>query len=124
MELVGALVVGLIVTVVGGLLVLYVWHKVFKQPETAPEPTPRTDDDEAMRLLKVMREQIRDKPGYTVYAGPAAESLGIEVDSHEYDRRLHDLVQAGYLEPSNRPALTAKGMYEITFDGIDAADSH
>jgi len=62
--LAGTLITGIIVTVVGGLLVLFIWHKVFKQSEGTPESkTPElvspAQDDTTIQLLKEMREQIR-----------------------------------------------------------------
>lgn len=122
---VGAILWTLAVTVVGGLLVLVIWHKFLKQPEIAPEPT-RTPEprDMGMRLLKAMREQIEGKRGYIVDAYIAARGLGMDFGSEEVDRHLHELVRAGYLEEDHRPAMTAQGVYKITFDGIEAADAH
>jgi hypothetical protein len=77
----------------------------------------------AMRLLKVMREQNRYQRGYFVYADQAAAELGIEIGSEELDSFLHDLVRAGYLQESAKPALTAQYVYMITHDGMDAADN-
>lgn len=120
--------VGLIVTVVGGLVVLFIWHKVLKQPEGTPEPTPEpgppAQDDTAMQLLKAMREQIRGKSGHTVVASEPAIGLGMEPGSHELDRCLYNLIEAGYLNKPSKPWLTTQYVYQITPAGIDAADAY
>ncbi len=89
-----------------------------QRPDHTPAPPDR------VRLLKAMREQIRGKRGYTVDANVAARGLGMDFGSEEVDRHLHHLVGAGYLqEHPTKPALTAQGVYTITFDGIDVADA-
>ncbi len=54
----------------------------------------------------------------------AANTLGLEGDSLDFDRRLQDLVGAEYLEEPASPALMAQGKYLITFEGIAAADNY
>ena len=49
-------------------------------------------DDETMQLLKVLREQLgKTSASRSVDALTAANSLGLERDSLEFHRRLHDL---------------------------------
>ena len=73
-----------------------------------------------------MRGQLGDtSPTRSVDAVAAANSLGMDSDTHEFARRMQDLVRAGYLEPDpNTAALAARGLYRITFAGLDAADSY
>jgi hypothetical protein len=82
--------------------------------------------DKTMQLLKAMRGQLGEtSASRSVDSVAAADSLGMGSDTREFDRRLQDLVRAGYLEPDpNSVAPTAQGMYRITFSGIYAADNH
>jgi len=79
-----------------------------------------------MQLLKAMREQLGDtSASRSVDAVAAAEALGMDTTTHDFDRRLQDLVRAGYLEPDPHSAApAARGLYRITFAGLDAADSY
>jgi DNA-binding IclR family transcriptional regulator len=79
-----------------------------------------------MQLLKAMRAQLGDtSASRSVDAVAAAEALGMDTTTHDFDRRLQDLVRAGYLEPDpNYPAPGTRGLYRITFAGLDAADSY
>ncbi len=86
-----------------------------------------------MQLLKAMRGQLEDtSASRTVDAVAAAEAIGMASATSDFDRRLNDLVWAGYLEPDpnapapdpNAPAPTTLRMYRITFSGIYAADNH
>ena len=82
-------------------------------------------DDETMQLLKAMREQLgKTSASRTVDAPAAANTLGLESGSLDFDRRLQDLVGAEYLEEPANPALMARGKYLITFEGIIAADNY
>ena len=74
-------------------------------------------------LLRRMREQIRGKTWRVVQAGDAARSMGIEPGYPEYERRMAELVGAGYLVPDPNPAKLSSGYYEITDEGIVAADN-
>jgi hypothetical protein len=82
--------------------------------------------DKTMQLLKAMRGQLGEtSASRSVDAVAAADSLGMGSGTREFDRRLQDLLRAGYLEPDpNSVAPTAQGMYRITFSGIYAADNH
>jgi hypothetical protein len=52
-------------------------------------------DDETMQLLKVMREQLgKTSASRSVDALAAANTLGLERSSLDFDRRLQDLVGA------------------------------
>src|SRR5829696_7671625 len=79
-----------------------------------------------MQLLKAMRGQLGDaSASRSVDAVAAAESLGMDTTTPDFDRRLQDLVRAGYLEPDpNSAAPAARGRYRITFAGLDAANSY
>ena len=82
-------------------------------------------DDETMQLLKAMREQLgMTSASRTVDALAAANTLGLEGGSLDFDRRLQDLVGAEYLEEPANPTLTTQGKYLITFEGIAAADNY
>jgi hypothetical protein len=53
-----------------------------------------------MHLLKAMKGQLGDaSASRSVDAVAAAEALGMDTTTHDFDRRLQDLVRAGYLEP-------------------------
>ena len=82
--------------------------------------------DKTMQLLKAMRGQLGEtSASRSVDAVAAAASLGMGSGTREFDRRLQDLVRAGYLEPDpNSSAPIVQGMYRITFSGIYAADNH
>ena len=61
---------------------------------------PRT-----MQLLKAMRGQLGDtSASRSVDAVAAAETLGMDTTTHDFDRRLQALVRAGYLEPDPHSA--------------------
>jgi len=79
-----------------------------------------------MHLLKAMREQLGDtSASRSVDAVAAANSIGMGSSTLDFDRRLNDLVRAGYLEPEpDSSAPTVQGMYRITFSGIYAADNY
>ncbi len=79
-----------------------------------------------MQLLKAMRGQLGDaSASRSVDAVAAAEALGIDTTTHDFDRRLQELVQAGYLEPDPHSAApSTQGIYRSTFSGIYAADNH
>lgn len=113
---VGTLVVTLVLAVVPRL-----WRRYFGRPAATPGPPDCSDN--GTRLLEAMREQIRGKRGYIVDAAVAARGLGMDFGSEEVDRYLHDLVRAGYLQEHPKRAVTAQGVYTITFAGIDAADA-
>ena len=82
-------------------------------------------DDETMQLLKVMREQLgKTSASRSVDALAAANTLSLDRTSLDFDRRLQDLVRAGYLEEPANPALRAQGKYLITFEGIAATDNY
>jgi len=79
-----------------------------------------------MQLLKAMREQLGDASASRgVDAQAAAESLGMDITTHDFDRRLQDLVRAGYLEPDpNSAAPATRGLYRLTLAGLDVADRY
>ncbi len=71
------------------------------------------------------REQLgKTSASRTVDALAAANTLGLESGSLDFDRRLQSLVGAEYLEEPANPALMAQGKYLITFEGITAADNY
>ena len=81
--------------------------------------------DKTMRLLKAMRGQLGDtSASRSVDAVAAANSIGMGSGTREFDRRLNDLVRAGYLEPDpNSSAPITQRKYRITFSGIYTADN-
>ena len=78
-----------------------------------------------MRLLKAMRGQLGDNSASrSVNVEAAANSIGMDSGTRDFDRRLHDLVRVGYLEPDpNSTAPTVQRKYRITFSGLYAADT-
>ncbi len=82
-------------------------------------------DEKTLQLLKAMRERIGEHSASRIVdAKAAADSLGMDSGTHDFDRRVRDLVRAGYLEPDpNATAPTTLRMYRITFSGIYAADN-
>ena len=78
-----------------------------------------------MRLLKAMRGQLGDtSASRSVDAVAAANRIGMGSGTREFDRRLNDLVRAGYLEPDpNSSAPITQRKYRITFSGIYTADN-
>ena len=79
-------------------------------------------DEKSLQLLRVMREQLGETAASrTVDAVAAANSLGMYPGT--LDRSLLYLVRAGYLEESADHAMTAQGLYLITFQGIAAIDN-
>ena len=79
-----------------------------------------------MQLLKAIRGQLGNaSASRSVDAVAAAEGLGMETTTPDFDRRLQDLVRAGYLEPDpHSAARAAQGLYRITLAGLDAADGY
>jgi len=79
-----------------------------------------------LQLLKAMRVQLGEaSASRSVDAVAAAEGLGMDTTTHDFDRRLQDLVRVGYLEPDPDSATPAvRGLYRITLAGLDAADSY
>jgi hypothetical protein len=60
-----------------------------------------------------------------VDAQDAANSLDMQSGTRDFERHLHDLVRAGYLEPDPNSSSTpsTQGIYRITFSGIYAAEN-
>jgi hypothetical protein len=57
-----------------------------------------------MQLLKAMRGQLGDaSASRSVDAVAAAEGLGMDTTTPDFDRRLQDLVRVGYLDPDPTP---------------------
>ncbi len=70
--------------------------------------------DKTMQLLKAMRGQLGDtSPTRSVDAQAAANSLGMHSGTRDLEGRLHDLVRAGYLDPTCT-ARTRQGIHRIT----------
>jgi DNA-binding IclR family transcriptional regulator len=79
-------------------------------------------DEESLRLLKVMREQLGGTTGRAVDAGEAAKRLGMHPAT--LDRSLLYLVRAGYVEEYADRAMSSRdGMFLITLQGIAAIDN-
>jgi hypothetical protein len=70
--------------------------------------------DKTMQLLKAMRRQLGDtSASRSVDAVAAANTLGMHSGTRDLEGRLHDLVRAGYLDPTST-ARTRQGIYRIT----------
>jgi hypothetical protein len=80
-------------------------------------------DERTLRLLRLMREQMRGKNSREVYSGPAAHALGMAPGYPEYEARLAELVRAEYLQPHPNPTMADQGVCLITDRGIGAADT-
>lgn len=80
-------------------------------------------DEKTLQLLKALREQIGDSSASRdVYPVVAANRLGTDAGApSEFAARVHELLQAGYLEQHPDTVLSAQGGYRITFKGIAAA---
>jgi DNA-binding IclR family transcriptional regulator len=79
-------------------------------------------DEESLRLLKAMREQLGETAGRAVDAGEAAKRLGMHPAT--LDRSLLYLVRAGYVEEYADRAMSSRdGMFLITLQGIAAIDN-
>lgn len=84
-----------------------------------------TVEEKTLRFLGLMREQVRGKNSREVHSGQAAREMGMAPGSRrhsEYEVRLNDLVQDGYLEPHPERTPTDYQRYLITDRGIAAAD--
>ena len=79
-------------------------------------------DEKSLRLLNVMREQLKDTTGRAVDAGAAAKRLGMSPETLE--RGLLYLAGAGYVEEyADRTMSSRNGMFLITLQGIAAIDN-
>jgi DNA-binding Lrp family transcriptional regulator len=82
-------------------------------------------DETTRKFLRRLRHRARGREWFgedhrNVYTGDVARELGM--DRPEYERRLEELVGAGYLLPHPNILFERQGMYRITDDGIAAAD--
>jgi hypothetical protein len=68
----------------------------------------------------LMRQQVAGKPSNMVSGSEPGRELGMETGTEELDRRMSDLVQAGYLEEIDN-THTASYLYRITQEGMDIA---
>jgi hypothetical protein len=79
-------------------------------------------DEKTLRFLRLIREQIRGKDSWVVSSGDAAHKLGMAPGYPEYESRLADLMQDGYLRPHPNRTLNSQGMHMIIEEGITTAD--
>jgi len=108
---------------------IFVWHNRRERAGFVDTPPTRHGlyaldlvvDERTHELLRRLREQQRGKTGRMVQAGDPARGMGIESGYPEYERRLADLVKAGYLVPNPNHTMLEYGYYEITDEGIVAA---
>ena len=82
-------------------------------------------DQTTRKFLRRLRHRARGQECFgedhrNVYTGDVARELGM--DRPEYERRLEELVGAGYLLPHPNILFERQGLYRITVDGIAAAD--
>jgi hypothetical protein len=125
---------GITIEVIGGgiLLILvalstYFWRRFWKRNH-APQATEASQaippasselEDKTMQLLKIMRQQVAGKSTDIVSGSDAGWKLGMEPGTEELNRRMSDLVQAGYLEEIDnlcmpRPTSTGSPRREWT----------
>jgi hypothetical protein len=74
-------------------------------------------NDAARRLLREMGYQAEHSPTPDVLPREAAEHLGLDPGSREYELALEHLRALGDIEPSSDPALSEQGFYQITVQG-------
>jgi DNA-binding MarR family transcriptional regulator len=82
-------------------------------------------ETKTLEFLRRLRDQVRGRERFgedhrNVYTGDVARELGM--DRPEYERRLEELVSAGYLLPHPNILFERQGVYRITDEGIAAAD--
>jgi hypothetical protein len=76
----------------------------------------------AERLLREMGRQVEGKADPIVEPDAAVEKLQMAPDSPLTEEALGRLVEAGYLERTQHPALgTAIGAYRLTEEGVARA---
>ena len=76
----------------------------------------------ANRLLREMGRQAQGKFEPIVVPRAAAERLNIDPESPVYLEAVNRLLEAGYLERTQNPALgTTMGTYRLTQEGLDKA---
>ncbi len=71
-------------------------------------------DETARRLLREMGYQAEDSPTAGVLPRKAAQNLGIDPETSEYELALEHLLALGDIAPSRDPALLEKGFYRLT----------
>jgi hypothetical protein len=74
-------------------------------------------NDTARRLLREMDHQAEGSPTPDVLPREAAENLGLDPATPEYEAALNHLVALGDIEPSPDPALSSQGLYRLTRQG-------
>jgi hypothetical protein len=78
--------------------------------------------DDALAMLRHMRQQILGKPAPYVEVRAAAISVGLDPGGSECRALVDELLQAGYIQRYPSSSLTAHGLYRLTDLGIVAAD--
>ena len=76
-------------------------------------------EDEAMRLLRATREQLRGEPTRQVKPCEVAEKAGINPYSREYETTMRYLLDHGYIEPYPNLDLGSLGFYRVTNKGLE-----
>jgi hypothetical protein len=78
-------------------------------------------NDTARRLLQEMGYQAESSSTPDVLPREAAENLGLDPGSREYELALDHLLALGDIEPSRDPALLEQGSYRLTPQGLRRA---
>jgi hypothetical protein len=77
----------------------------------------------AERLLREMGRQAEGKSDPIVVPRAAAEKLNIDLESPVYEESVNHLLDSGYLERTQNPALgTTMGTYRLTQEGLARAE--
>jgi hypothetical protein len=78
-------------------------------------------DETARRLLREMGYQAEGNPTPEVLPREAAENLGLDPGTPEYELTLDHLLASGDIEPSLVPVLIEQGFYRLTPQGLRRA---
>ncbi len=74
-------------------------------------------NDTARRLLREMGYQAEGSPTSDVLPREAAEHLGLDPGSPEYEAALNHLLALGDIAPNPDPGMTEQGVYRLTRQG-------
>jgi len=74
-------------------------------------------NDTARRPLREMGYQAEGSPTLDVLPREAAENLGLDPATPEYEAALNHLLALGDIEPNADPALAEQGLYRLTRQG-------
>ena len=74
-------------------------------------------NDTARQLLREMGYQAEGSPTPDVVPREAAENIGLDPATPEYEAALNHLLALGDIAPNPDPALTEQGLYRLTPQG-------